>query len=173
MDAKYDVLAWNELATLLHRRPRLGAGERAQHHPVDVPPSRADDPHWTDEEPVRFVRACVADLRAAYARYPGDRGIAELVTELNGTSPRFAEMWADHEVEARRPITKRVDHPVAGPLEFECQVLYVPDTDQRLIIYCAAPGSPTEAAFRRVSGSRGPSCRELASGSGSSVTVSV
>jgi hypothetical protein len=80
------------------------------------------------------------------------------VTELNGTSPRFAEMWANQEVEARRSITKRIDdHPVAGPLEFECQVLYVPDTDQRLIIYCAAPGSPTEAAFRRVSQARVPS----------------
>jgi len=27
----------------------------------------------------------IADLRASYARYPADRGIGELVTELLGT----------------------------------------------------------------------------------------
>jgi hypothetical protein len=48
-----------------------------------------------------------------------------------------------------------VDHPLAGPLEFECQVLHIPDTGQRLITYCAAPGSPTQAAFRRLAQSGG------------------
>jgi len=41
-------------------------------------------------------------------------------------------------------------HPLTGPLEFECRVLHIPDTGQRLIVYCAAPGSPTQAAFRRL-----------------------
>jgi hypothetical protein len=59
-------------------------------------------------------------------------------------------MWQAHEVESRRPIVKRVAHPLAGPLEFECRVLHIPDTGQRLIVYCAAPGSPTEAAVRRL-----------------------
>lgn len=110
------------------------------------------DTHWNDADTLRFTRGSVADLRAAYARYPGDRGINGLVTELLGVSPRFAEMWAAHEVEVRRRIVKRVDHPLAGPLEFECQVLHVPDTDQRPIVYCAAPGSPTQEAFRRLAG---------------------
>ena len=47
-------------------------------------------------------------------------------------------------------MLKHVDHPDAGPLEFECQVLHVADTGQRLIAYCAAPGSATEAAFRQL-----------------------
>jgi len=92
----------------------------------------------------------IADLRASYARYPADRGIGELVTELLGTSPQFAEMWQEHEVATRHPIVKRVDHPLTGPLEFECRVLHIPETGQRLIVYCAAPGSPTQAAFRRL-----------------------
>lgn len=65
-------------------------------------------------------------------------------------SPRFARMWAEQEVEERRHIVKRFDHPVEGPLEFECHVLHVPDSDQRLVVYCAEPGSPTHAAFRRL-----------------------
>ena len=70
--------------------------------------------------------------------------------EMLALSPRFAEMWAAHEVEARGPMLKRVHHPQAGPLEFECQVLHIAETGQRLIAYCAAPGSATEAAFRQL-----------------------
>jgi MmyB-like transcription regulator ligand binding domain len=102
---------------------------------------------WSDADFVRFTRSTVADLRAAYARYPGDPGIDSLVTEMLALSPRFAEMWAEHEVEVRGPMLKHVDHPLAGPLEFECQVLHIAETGQRLIAYCAAPGSATEAAF--------------------------
>jgi len=53
-------------------------------------------------------------------------------------------------VEVRGPMLKYVSHPQVGPLEFECQVLHITDTGQRLIAYCAAPGSATEAAFRRL-----------------------
>ncbi|MFF5224273.1 hypothetical protein ACFY21_24185 [Micromonospora sp. NPDC000212] len=89
-------------------------------------------------------------MRAAYGRYPGDRGLAELVTELLGVSPRFAALWAEQDVAERRPVVKRVAHPGLGPLEFECRVLLVPETDQRLVVYVATPGSPTHEAFRRV-----------------------
>jgi hypothetical protein len=105
---------------------------------------------WTDEHFVAFTRATVADLRAAYARYPGDAAIDQLVTEMLALSPLFAEMWAEHRVEVRGPMLKHVTHPQAGPLEFECQMLHIADTGQRLIVYCAAPGSATAAAFRQL-----------------------
>jgi transcriptional regulator with XRE-family HTH domain len=149
LDAKYDVLAWNTLAT--HFIGDLSAIVEPDRNMIRWIFHRPDtDAHWNDVDTVRFARASVADLRAAYARYPGDPGIQALVTELLGTSARFARMWAAHEVEVRRRITKRIDHPLVGALEFECQVLHIPDTDQRLIVYCAAPGSPTHLAFRRL-----------------------
>jgi hypothetical protein len=40
----------------------------------------------------------------------------------------------------------RVLHSERRP-RFECQVLQIAETGQRLIAYCAAPGSATEAAF--------------------------
>ena len=92
----------------------------------------------------------MADLRASYARYPGDTSIDHLVTEMLALSPEFAQMWAEHEVEVRGPMVKHVNHPQAGPLEFECQLLHIADSGQRLIAYCAAPGSATEAAFRQL-----------------------
>ncbi|MCM0676618.1 helix-turn-helix transcriptional regulator [Micromonospora phytophila] len=149
LDATYDVLAWNRLATWF-------VGDLSEVRATDRNMIRwmfrrsVTEGHWTDEDALRFARTSVADLRAAYGRYPGDRGIAELVTELLGTSPLFARLWAEHDVEERRPVVKRVAHPQLGPLEFECRVLHVPETDQRLIVYVPEPGSPTAAAFHRV-----------------------
>jgi hypothetical protein len=112
--------------------------------------------HWPDADAVNFARSLVADLRASYARYPADPGISSIVTELLGTRRRFAAMWADHDVEVRRRVVKRFVHPQVGPLEFECQVLHIPDTGQRLIVYCAAPGSPTHQAFRTLASIASP-----------------
>jgi transcriptional regulator with XRE-family HTH domain len=151
VDATYDILAWNRLATHFIGDPSEFAGPDRNmirwmfRRPATTGP-------WSDPDAARFARSIVADLRAAYARYPADPGIAALVTELLGVSPPFAETWAAHDVESRRPLIKRVDHPLAGPLEFECQILRIPDTGQRLIVYCAAPGSATQAAFRRLAG---------------------
>jgi transcriptional regulator with XRE-family HTH domain len=146
VDAKYDILAWNTLATYFigDLSDFADTGRNMirwmfGHVAAAVP--------WPDEQSVRFARSTVADLRAAYGRFPADPGIAALVTELLGTSPEFGRMWAEHEVSSRRPLIKRVDHPLTGPLEFECQVLAIPDTGQRLIVYSADPGSPTHQAF--------------------------
>jgi transcriptional regulator with XRE-family HTH domain len=147
VDAAYNVLAWNKLAICFigdlsaytdRNMIRWTFGRGAQ------------DTIWDDEHFVRFTRSIVADLRASYARYPGDAAIDQLVTEMLALSPRFADMWQEHEVEVRGPMLKRVLHPQAGPLEFECQVLHVADTGQRLIAYCASSGSATEAAFRQL-----------------------
>jgi transcriptional regulator with XRE-family HTH domain len=155
VDAKYDVLAWNRLAThFIGDLSGFPETDRNMIRWVFRLPATALP--WTDTEAVRFTRSTVADLRASYARYPADPGIQGLVTELLGVSPRFAQMWAEHEVESRHPIIKRVAHPLAGPLEFECRVLHIPDTGQRMIVYCAAPGSATQAAFRRLARLDGP-----------------
>lgn len=144
VDAAYNVLAWNRLATcfignLAGQEDRNLIRWTFRHPPADTV--------WSDEHWVRFTRSTVADLRSNYARYPGDPAIETLVTEMLALSPRFAEMWAAHEVEVRGPMLKRVTHPQVGPLEFECQVLHIAETGQRLIAYCAAPGSATEEAF--------------------------
>jgi transcriptional regulator with XRE-family HTH domain len=144
VDAAYNILAWNQLAVsfvgkLAGRADRNMIRWTFRRSPTDV--------CWTDEHFVRFTRSTVADLRANYARYPGDPEIESVVSEMLALSAEFAEMWSSYDVEVRGPMLKRVEHPQAGPLEFECQVLHIADTGQRLIAYCAAPGSPTESAF--------------------------
>jgi hypothetical protein len=147
MDAKYDVLAWNHLATFfIGDLEQVPAEDRNVLRWMFTAPR--DDTYWDDKDALAFARSSVADLRAAAARYPGDRGIHDLVTEMLGTSPRFAALWAEHEVAVRRSVRKTISHPAVGPIEIDCQVLHIPDTDQRLVVYVAAPGSPGTEALR-------------------------
>jgi transcriptional regulator with XRE-family HTH domain len=144
VDAAYNVLAWNPLA--IHFIGKLA--EHADRNLIRWTFRRSSaDVVWDDEHFLRFTRSAVAGLRANYARYRGDPGIDGLVGEMLALSPRFAAMWDEYEVEVRGPMLKHVNHPQAGPLEFECQVLHIAETGQRIIVYCAAPGSPTESAF--------------------------
>jgi hypothetical protein len=39
-------------------------------------------------------------------------------------------------------------HPVVGPIELHCDVLLVPELDQRVVLYTAAPGTPSHDALR-------------------------
>ncbi|HEX2317327.1 MAG TPA: helix-turn-helix transcriptional regulator [Thermomonospora sp.] len=146
IDATYDVLAWNPMAAALlpglsGRTPRDRNPLRALFlHPESC---RIED----DSDYGRFARASVADLRAATARYPGDPGVTGLVNELLA-SPLFARLWAEHEVAVRTSSVKVVRHPAVGPIELHCDVLHVPDRDQRVILYTAAPGTPAHEALR-------------------------
>lgn len=146
LDAKYDLLAWNKLATFFVGGPDAdpSVGSNVLRWMFSRPD---DDPSWSQEQSVRFAHAAVADLRAAMARYPSDKGIADLITEMSALSWRFREVWQAHRVDQHRRMVKSVVHPDLGPLELDCQVLHIASSDQRLIVYTAPPGSRTAQAF--------------------------
>ncbi len=146
LDAKGDVLAWNSLAAALlgdfsawplgqrniNWQRFLGSGGRVAHD--------------ADEDDLTAAEA-VAGLRAVSARYPEDPGLNRLLDELRTRSSRFADLWADGRVAERRSSRKTVDHPELGRITLDCDSLYIPDTDQRLIVYSAAPASPEADAL--------------------------
>jgi transcriptional regulator with XRE-family HTH domain len=149
VDARYEILAWNPMASAL-----MGGLD-------SVPPDHRNVVRWVfssphlrehmdTEEKSRFARMCVADLRAAAARYPQDQGLRDLVAEMLALSPDFAALWAAHEVAVRRDQPKRLEHPLVGPVDVVCQVLDVPDRDQRLVVYTVEPDSPSMLALRRL-----------------------
>jgi len=146
IDAKYDILAWNDLAVYFIGDLNVAGTERNMLRWVFG--SAFLDDYLRDESRSEFVRSGVADLRASAGRYPDDPSIAELVADLHRMSPEFTSMWADHDVAVRRTIRKTFKHPEVGPLDFECQILLIPDRDQRLVIYATEPGSPSYAAMQ-------------------------
>ncbi|MFN8075098.1 MAG: helix-turn-helix transcriptional regulator [Kineosporiaceae bacterium] len=146
IDAKYDVLAWNALtAVLLGDFGALPPAERnlAWRLFGSGTPSR-----YARSDRDAFADQCVADLRAASARYPADPAIRALIARLHAVSPEFTRRWDDHHVAAPRTAVKHLDHPVVGELELVCDVLDIPDRGQRLILYTAAPGSRSAEALR-------------------------
>ncbi|MGP3935009.1 helix-turn-helix transcriptional regulator [Nonomuraea sp. KM88] len=147
IDAKYDVLAWNPLAAaLISDFSVLPATERniIWRFFTDPEARTRHDP----EGSWQFARESVADLRAATARYPDDPGILRLVERLLASSAEFAELWAGHDVTVRRSACKRLKHPAVGWLELDCEALHVPESDQMVVLYTAAPGTPSYEALR-------------------------
>jgi len=90
----------------------------------------------------------VADLRLTASRYPADRGLRRLITDLTSGSERFAELW---EAETPPSLTepsrrKTIDHPAVGLITLDCDTLLVTLDDLRIAVYTAEPG--TEDAGR-------------------------
>ena len=88
----------------------------------------------------------VGDLRATAARYPADQRLRRLVADLRANSDRFAELWDSGAVGRHEASRKTIDHPQAGPVTLDCDVLTVKGSDLHIMIYTAEPG--TEDAER-------------------------
>lgn len=147
-DAAYGVVAWNPLAGLLlgydladgaapnlARRRFLG-GQRA----------------YESSSAEEFGHIVVARLRRAADRYPHDRGLAALLTELRAGSEEFREIWETRPVHAPGHRTKTLAHPVAGTLRLNCDVLLVPEDDQEVVLITADPGSLSARTLRELAG---------------------
>jgi transcriptional regulator with XRE-family HTH domain len=104
------------------------------------------DPASRDRYPVEdqplHARVFTAQLRQAYANAPDSRA-GEIVAALLAASPEFAEVWAEHEVGLTHVDRKRIVHPRLGVLELWCQNLLDPDQGHVLVVFTAAPGSPS------------------------------
>lgn len=98
-----------------------------------------------------FARTAAQDLRATAARYPDDPEVTGLVDELLSGSEEFSRLWASHDVSAGPSLCKTFQHPLVGPVTVNCDVLDIADRDQRVVIYTADPGSPSEEALRLLS----------------------
>jgi hypothetical protein len=99
-------------------------------------------------------RAVVADLRRASARYPRDQRLAALIRGRLAGSARFAELWHDGAVGGHAEDRKTIKHPEIGDITVDCDVLSDSDTDLKIVIYTAAPGSEdaTKLDLARVAG---------------------
>jgi transcriptional regulator with XRE-family HTH domain len=109
------------------------------------PGSRAVD---TPQEHALLESRLVADLRMTAARYPADRELKRLITQLTLLSPRFVELWESAEVVSPQDQGRHkiIDHPDVGLVALACDTLIVAGDDLRIMVYTAEPG--TEDAER-------------------------
>jgi transcriptional regulator with XRE-family HTH domain len=146
MGRRMDILGWNSLAAaMMVDFEQVPAAHRNYvrllfTHPV----MRA---LYTDWDTV--AKTAVAQLRMEAARYPDDPRLTALVGELSVLDRQFAQWWAAHSVASLTTGTKTLNHQMAGELVLDWDTLVeAHDADQQLVVWTAAPDSPTHEALR-------------------------
>ncbi|MCW0214274.1 MAG: helix-turn-helix transcriptional regulator [Pseudonocardia sp.] len=133
-----EVLARNALLTAVLGTPLEPGSSFAAWLFLD-PLARRRIANWAD-----FAAAAVGAMRYEVGRHPEDRRLAAQVADLRRRDPDIARWWGDRRVTFRTSVTKRIAHPVAGPLTFGIESVVGPhDPEQTLIVYTVEPDSQT------------------------------
>ncbi len=152
VSATHEVIAWNDLAAaLMEDFSAVPRRDRNLLRRVFLGPHPQGRRLYGVSDADTFGRRAAQDLRAAAARYPDDPELTGLVSELLAGSEEFARLWASHDVSTAPTLRKTFQHPLVGPVTVNCDVLDISDRDQRVVIYTAVPGSPSEGALRLLS----------------------
>ena len=141
--ATWDVVAWNRAAAaVLTDYGTLPPDQRNILRMIFCDP-RVRAAQWDWESVARFV---VATFRIDAARAGADAEVAPLVDELNRSSPEFASMWRDNNVQTHGDGVKRLRHPRLGPITVEYSAFAVDARpDLSLIVY-----NPATAADQKL-----------------------
>lgn len=145
-----DVLAWN----------RMGHALFAGHLPVDGLQRSGERPNmarlvlldahtrelyadWPSK-----ARAVVGNLRLTVAQHPNDPLLAALIGELTMKSREFADLWADHRIQACAVAVYEMRHPLVGAVTLNQQTLLSPGANgQSIVVATAEAGSPSDSAM--------------------------
>jgi hypothetical protein len=142
---RWDILAWNRNADALSDFSNAIGPARNMVWRLFRDPStqcRLGDPACA-------MRRVVAQFRAVAAKYPHDPAFLELIEDLRLNSAEFRTLWAEHDVLGSTDGLKRYLHPLVGELILDYTVLELPgDSDMRMIVLTAAPGSESERKLR-------------------------
>jgi len=142
-DAAWTVITWNPMFAALIGDPSQWQGRwRNIVYKHFVEPG--DRVVMTPEQQQNFRNAMVTDLRASIARYPRDPDLKALIEELRSGYDEFAQLWDQPVVGFHQSERKTIRHPEVGTFDIDCDVLAVPGSDLRMVVYTAAPN--TEAA---------------------------
>ncbi|RFA16645.1 transcriptional regulator [Subtercola boreus] len=163
--ASWDLISWSPLWAALLGEPVPGRGSGPARgsgsRPNLIRSLFTGEPLHEGENGIvsrsgslaRFGASLVGDLRRVHGRYPDDRGVSALVTELLGASPEFRRLWESGAVGEHQSERKVVHNAVVGDVELDCDVFSVAGSDVRIVAYTAATGSDAAAKldFLRVS----------------------
>ena len=141
--ATWDVVAWNSAAAAVFTEYGSLPPDRRNilRMIFSDPQIRAAQSEW--EAMARFV---VAAFRIDAARAGADTEVAPLIDELCRSSPEFASMWRENDVQTHGDGVKHLRHPQIGPIALEHSAFAVDARpDLSLIVY-----NPATSADRKL-----------------------
>ncbi|HEX2286040.1 MAG TPA: transcriptional regulator, partial [Mycobacterium sp.] len=136
-----EVLAWNRAGAALDQVVAAqDPAERNVARRILLDPSARDlYPEWDS-----LAQEVTDVLKLNSTRFSEDRALHDLIDELSRGSADFRHYWGRQEVFEKTFGRKVLEHPTVGRLELEYESFEIaPLTGQQLIVYTAAPGSPT------------------------------
>lgn len=144
-DATWTLLEHNDLWAALHGETRHRAGRETNlvWRTFHDDPGRIRHPSPEDHR-----ASLVADLRDVASRYPADRRLAAMISDLRRANADFARLWDGSAVAHHASGRKTVDHPQVGAIELDCDVLSVHGADLRIVVFTATPDSEAAAKLR-------------------------
>jgi transcriptional regulator with XRE-family HTH domain len=144
-DAAWTLLEHNDLWAALHGETRRRPGRETNlvWRTFHNDPGRVRHPSLEEHR-----ASLVADLRDVASRYPADRQLAAMISELRRTNSDFARLWEGSAVAHHGNERKTIDHPQVGPIELDCDVLSIHGADLRVIVFTAAPDSEAAGKLR-------------------------
>lgn len=143
----WDIVAWNTAALAV-----LANYEEAPPEDLNLlrrlfgpKVDRGALPDWE-----RDARAAVALFRVDVARAGDAAEAVALAAELQATSPDFRRIWAENEMRGEWIGTKRLRHPIAGPLTLECSAFSVAGADGLTMVVFTPVTTADEMAIERL-----------------------
>ena len=146
LDSAWTLVACNPLAAALLGDPS-GLSGRERNVVWRLFTGRPGVVVRSEQEREAMAVEAVADLHATLARYPHDPELLALIDDLRTVSEHFARLWEERPSALRVAGRKTIRHPVIGDVTLDCDTLTVRDSDLRLIVYTAEPGTPDAEAL--------------------------
>ena len=150
VNERFDLLAWNGIYAALF--PRLTQSPPSERNTLlsCLVGYKCCSPIPQQEG---YSALLIAQLRNAYGKHVGDPAWTHFIHRLQALSPRFAELWAAHDVALPMTQTKRMRHPTLGDLTTKSTsfaVTAVPDA--RMVIYTPDDAHSEQAIARLAAG---------------------
>jgi transcriptional regulator with XRE-family HTH domain len=144
MNLRWDVLAWNDLNTVIFRDYSiLPIAERNLVDLLFTRPSYYKDP----QEFESMARRILAKLRVDYSNAGEDAKFEAMIRRLDATNPLFRRIWRAPEINVRSYGVHRFVHAQLGELAFENST-FVPDGHPTLrVVLCTPMDDATRAAL--------------------------
>lgn len=147
MTARWDVIAWNQLATLVFRNYEQLSPEGRNLLRILL----VDDESYQKDSVAyeAMARRIISRFRVDYSQVSGDPSFEELITELSATCPIFKRLWSSAEVIGRSEAVAW--HPQLGGVMLE-HSSYVPEGSPMLRLVIFVPyDEKTQAKIRSLS----------------------